>query len=141
MRAAVASEPARPFDRSAPEARWRRYDRDVAHPREERIAKNEASFRALNESIETEVHGRLAGEHSELRGFVCECGDPDCVDIVRMTTMDYEAIRRDPRLFLVRPGHQAPDVEDVVRQEDVFLVVRKHDEVAEIVEATDPRAG
>ena len=113
----------------------------MADPREERLAKNEALFRALNESLETKVHGRLMQPQSELRGFVCECGDATCVEIVRMTTIDYEAIRRDPCLFFVRPGHEAPDVEDVVRREEVFLVVRKHEEVADIVRSTDPRAG
>ena len=58
-----------------------------------------------------------------------------------MTTMDYEAIRRDAHLFLVRPGHVAPDVEDVVRTEDSFLVVRKHDEVSDIVEEPTPGRG
>ena len=112
----------------------------MADARAERVAVNEASFRELNESLETKVHARLAGPHSELPGFVCECGDTNCMEVVRMTTMDYEAIRRDPRLFLVRPGHEIPDVEDTVRREDGFLVVRKHDEVADIVRATDPRS-
>jgi hypothetical protein len=112
----------------------------VEGSREERIAANEARFRALNESLETEVHARLAGPHSQLPGFICECGDPQCGEVMRMTTMDYEAVRRDPLLFLVRPGHVVPEVEDVVRSEPGFLVIRKHEEVADIVRATDPRS-
>jgi hypothetical protein len=109
----------------------------VDQARKERIAANEASFRALNEALETKVHARLAGEHAELRGFVCECGNPECAEVVRMTTMRYEEIRRDPRLFFVRPGHEIVDVEDVVRREGLFLVVRKREEVADIVQGTD----
>ena len=56
-----------------------------------------------------------------------------------MTIPQYEEIRRDPRLFLVSPGHEMPEIEDVAYREAGFVVVRKHDDVAEIVQQTDPR--
>ena len=108
--------------------------------REERLARNEATFRELNEAIETEVHARLSGPQSRLAGYVCECGNTDCAEIVRMTIPQYEEVRRDPCLFVVSPGHELPEVEDVAYRETGFVVVRKHDDVAEIVQETDPRA-
>ncbi len=109
----------------------------MASEHKERIAVNESDFRDLNERLEANVH-RGATE-PDYAGFVCECGDRDCDTTVRMTLPAYEAIRDDSRLFFVVPGHEASDTEDVVEDGDGYVVVRKHDEVAEIVDGTDPR--
>ena len=112
----------------------------MSERREERLARNEATFRELNEAIETELHARLAGPQSRLSGYVCECGRNDCTEIVRMTIPQYEAVRRDPCLFVVCPGHELTQVEDVAHREAGYVVVRKHDDVADIVRETDPRS-
>lgn len=106
-------------------------------PRKERIAQNENAFRELNESIENNVHRRRSED--DLAGFVCECGDEHCEDIVRLQLATYEDIRQDSRLFFTVPGHEAPEAEDVVRRGDGYYVVRKHVDVAAITEAGDPR--
>jgi hypothetical protein len=109
----------------------------MARRRMERIAHNESLFRALNESLEANVHrGRPDGDRA---GFVCECGDPACDETVRVELPAYEAVRADSQLFFVLPGHNARDVEDVVSEDDGYVVVRKHADAAEIVERTDPR--
>jgi uncharacterized protein (UPF0548 family) len=116
------------------------YDGPMPRSREERLARNEASFRSLNESLGARVHERLSGSGSAVPGFVCECGSGECEDIIQVDLSSYEEVRRDPCLFILRPGHEAPDVEDVVQRADGYLVVRKHEEVADIVRATDPRS-
>ena len=109
----------------------------MADPRAARIARNESAFRELNEKLEASVHRGRPDE--DYAGFVCECGDPACDDTVRLALPTYESIRQDARLFFVAPGHEAPDVEDVVDREDGFSIVRKHEEVAELVDDRDPR--
>ena len=109
----------------------------MATPRKQRIAQNENAFRELNESLERSVHRRRTDE--DLGGFVCECSNDDCEDIVRLQLAVYEEIRDDSRLFFVAPGHEASDAEDVVRRGDGYFVVRKHVDVADITERGDPR--
>jgi hypothetical protein len=41
----------------------------------------------------------------------------------------------------MRPGHQIPDVEDVVFDTERYLVARKKPPSHPIVERTDPRSG
>ncbi len=105
--------------------------------RKERVARNESAFRALNESLRASVHRDRA--EGDLAGFVCECGDPRCEMTVRLELPAYESIRRDARLFVVVPGHEVPDAEDVVDGGVGYAIVRKHDEVADIVQQGQPR--
>jgi hypothetical protein len=109
----------------------------MAPPRKARIAQNENAFRELNERIEGSVNRRRSPD--DLGGFVCECGDEHCEEIVRLRIEEYEQIRQDSRLFFVVPGHEVPQAEDVVRRGDGYFVVRKHVDVADITEAGDPR--
>ena len=51
--------------------------------RQQRVAKNEALFRRVNERIE-EINDALAGDSSE-SDFLCECGDDDCTSPVSLT--------------------------------------------------------
>jgi hypothetical protein len=92
--------------------------------RKERIAKNEVSARDLNERF-------------GIRRFVCECGRPDCTEIVRLPLEIYRSVRTDARRFVVAPGHVMPEVEDLIVRHEGWSVVRKHDEVAHVV---DPAA-
>lgn len=109
----------------------------MAPPRKERIAQNENAFRSLNEGLEKSIHRDRPEQ--DFAGFVCECGQRDCDEIVRLRIADYEEIRRDSRLFFAVPGHEVPEAEDVVRRGDGYFVVRKHVDVADITEQGDPR--
>ena len=109
----------------------------MADARRERIARNESAFRMLNDSLRTSIHrGR---EDRDLRGFVCECGNAECDVTVRLALPAYESVRSDPRQFVVVPGHEAPDAEDVVEHGAGYAIVRKHGDVADIVDGSDPR--
>ncbi len=106
--------------------------------RKERVAYNESAFRDLNESLERNVHrGRTQDEYA---GFICECGNPDCDDLIRVGLSAYESIRQDARLFIAVRGHEIPDSEDIVDGNDRYIVVRKHDDVADIARETDHRS-
>jgi hypothetical protein len=93
----------------------------VDQERKERLARNEAHARDLNERFGT---GR----------FVCECGDVNCTEIIRLPLEIYKSIRADERRFVIVPGHAVPQMEDVVVERQRWAVVRKHDEVAHVVE-------
>jgi hypothetical protein len=104
----------------------------MASARKERIARNESAFRELNEGLEENVHrGRTEPDYA---GFVCECGDGDCDMTVRVPLGAYEAVRQNDRDFIVIPGHELPESENVVDEADGYLIVRKHADVADNVE-------
>ena len=106
--------------------------------RAKRLAENEASFRDVNESLRyVAAQGTATVETMRL---VCECGDAACSEFVDVTATEYEGVRAVSTHFIVRPGHVAPDIEQVVVENDRFSVVRKRPgEPAQIAQETDPR--
>jgi hypothetical protein len=104
--------------------------------RNERLARNETLFRSVNERVEEVVQ---PGPNEEI-DFLCECGDDSCVEKVTLTRREYEQVRQDGAHFAVTPGHEIPEIENVVMRGERFLVVRKHPEESEIAYETDPRA-
>ena len=105
--------------------------------REERIAKNEAVVREINEEIEQARESRL---HSSFMHIVCECGYDRCDEIIGLTKDEYEGIRSDPRQFCVVQEHVIQDVEAIVKETDRFVIVAKREGIpAEVAIRTDPR--
>jgi hypothetical protein len=72
----------------------------------ERIVRNDAIFREANDGIREAAEEHLL-DGDERVPFLCECADPNCRELVRLTLGEYQLIRSDPRLFVNIPGHQA----------------------------------
>jgi hypothetical protein len=106
---------------------------------EERIARNEVLFREVNERIKEVAEGPdAAGEPALV--LVCECGREGCAEQIELTRAQYEAVRANPRRFVVLPGHEDPDVARVVERHQGFVVAEKLDEAGEIAAEHDPRS-
>ena len=106
--------------------------------REARIAANEAVFRLVNERIEA-MNAAFAAI-TDTFAVVCECGNRDCDAQIELEPSTYERVRDDPALFIVIPGHEIADFEDVVEQHAGYHVLRKKGRLGEAVaEATHPR--
>lgn len=97
--------------------------------RVEQIAKNELAFRRLNEEIE-QLSERW--RHEVMDAF-CECGDPGCHEHLFVSLAEYRRIR-DDRHFLVRTGHEIPEVERVVDRVETFVVVEKPEDATKLAE-------
>ncbi|HZS30155.1 MAG TPA: hypothetical protein VFA37_02740 [Gaiellaceae bacterium] len=106
--------------------------------RETRLAQNESLFRSVNEQIEQAARRGPADGH--VYEFLCECSNADCTLLLPLTVPQYEAVRRDPARFIVAPGHELPEIEEVVSRHPGYQVVVKKGEAAEFVAARDPRS-
>jgi hypothetical protein len=103
--------------------------------RSARLARNEAIFRAGNESIDTAAGGKV-----EKVPYLCECGEKSCLERVVLTPAEYEAVRSHPARFFVVPSHEDLTAgEVVVEQHDRFTVVEKQGEERELVERVNPQ--
>ena len=103
----------------------------------ERAARNEAVFRQANELIEERLNDLSVVDGRS--PFVCECQDPDCAEIIRLSLAEYEHVRSSPQWFAIAPGHEFL-TGAVVQRSERFEVVEKRGKAAEIAIETDPRA-
>jgi hypothetical protein len=106
--------------------------------RARRVGENEAIYREVNERV-AELNERF-GIDDERIDFVCECGNGGCIQRIALGRDEYERVRDDPRRFAVVPGHEIPDLEDVVERHGRYVVVEKRPgDPAALAERTDPR--
>jgi hypothetical protein len=111
-------------------------------PRDVRLAKNEALLREVNDRIH-EVGERLRVlPDDELLEFRCECGRPDCEELISLTAREYEHVRSDNDRFAVAHGHEEAEIERVVERDERYVVVDKRPEVEPLVGADgEPDSG
>ena len=108
----------------------------MATERQERLARNEAMFRAANERMADweEIHAAEARE-----SYFCECAEPDCREKVSLSLADYEGVRSNPLHFFIVEGHELPEIETVVERNEGWSVIEKDPEVRELVDRYNPR--
>jgi hypothetical protein len=108
-------------------------DQSTAGLSAERIGRNDAIFRKANEGIKEAAEGL---HFDRPVPFVCECADPMCREFVQMGLDEYGEIRKDARLFLNVPGHEASAQGwgQVVERHDGYVVVQKIGPAGEVAE-------
>ena len=104
--------------------------------REERLARNEAFFRELNERLE-----ELTPESASELVVLCECANQDCAQRLTLGKEEYEEIRAHDTFFVVAHGHADLGIEEVVQRTSRFEVVAKRGVAATVAEDLDPRDG
>ena len=100
----------------------------------ERLARNQALFREVNERLLELNDGFQDGSMV----FVCECSMVDCTTTLAMSRADYELVRAHPTFFTIAAGHEIPEIEKVIDERNGFTIVQKVTESDYAVE-TDPR--
>ncbi len=104
---------------------------------ERRLASNEDMFRDVNEGI---LRGQWPGDPEAPIGFRCECARLGCNVLVALTLPQYEAVRADPRRFVIVSGHELPEIEVVVERHGEYSVVEKVGAAGDEAERQDPRS-
>jgi hypothetical protein len=110
----------------------------VAQQTEERMAANEATFREANERIQERAREL---DFDAPVPFLCECGEAECREILRLTLGEYERVREDSTSFFVLPAHEsvAASAGRVRERHDRFVVVEKTGVAGEVADERDPR--
>ena len=103
---------------------------------DERLAKNEILFRAVNERLD-EIGE--ATPWSKTTDYLCECSDTTCIETIELTNDEYERARSRPTVFMLVPGHERLEIERVIEDNERFLLVEKIVAV-DAVQETDPRS-
>jgi hypothetical protein len=105
---------------------------------EERIARNDSTFRNANEEI-----AAYASDHEfvERVPFICECATESCVTVVNLSLGEYEEVRSVPTRFFVAPGHQGSEGPvSMLADRERYLLVEKDGRAGEVAAELDPRS-
>jgi hypothetical protein len=108
----------------------------MTEAREERLAKNEAMFRVLNENI-LGIAATLGGNAPF--EFICECASSGCFERLSLNLREYEHVRENGAHFLVAPGHEDIEVEQVVESMAGYVVVEKDGVAGLVAHDQNPR--
>jgi hypothetical protein len=68
---------------------------------DERVTRSEA-VRDANDEIRDAAKRHDVNERVP---FLCECVDPRCTEIIRLSLTEYDEVRAEPTGFVVAPGH------------------------------------
>ena len=86
-------------------------------------------FREVNERIR-EVNSSFAPDTAHGEILLCECGRADCAERLEVPLEVYEVVRSEGHRYLVAPGHEEPDADQVVAGAPGYLVVAMRPEPA-----------
>lgn len=96
---------------------------------------NEAVFRNANEKIAKGLeklekmaiknnYTNLTTDDLELQ-FLCECSDENCTERIKMKSKKYIRLHEDRKQFIVKPEHQALDIEEIEEKKPSYTLVKK----------------
>jgi hypothetical protein len=94
-------------------------------PSEERIARNEAIWREVNDRIDEVGEAMRVLPDDSLLVFHCECGRPGCDSMVSLTPAEYHDVRSQHDRFAVFPGHEQSEIERTIERTDRYVLVDK----------------
>jgi hypothetical protein len=93
----------------------------------EQHVRDQMLIREVNDRIAdifAETEDFFVGEDS-FTEFLCECSNAHCTATLPISLLEYKGIRSSPRLFVVLPGHESPEVERVAESHATFSLVEK----------------
>ena len=89
-----------------------------AMSREERVVHTEEFFRDVNDVI-------AGTQGSSGSRFLCECANPYCNVTFEMSATGLRTLHSRSGYYVIRAGHEIPDLEDVVERQDGYAIVTK----------------
>jgi hypothetical protein len=90
----------------------------------ERLTHNEAVFRKENEKVSRRMQAIVTPD-VPIR-FVCECANLDCTERVWLTARQFSQLHKSKRLYVIKPGHEKPAIEHIVKENEDYVLVEKY---------------
>jgi hypothetical protein len=90
-------------------------------------ALNQKLFREANERIRHLAIHQFAMARPARSWYLCECGEPGCLELIELTPDEYDSLRAEGDLRAVLPGHESPSSDVVARTERFHTVLKDGD--------------
>ena len=86
-----------------------------------RVASTQRLFRAVNERIRNS--NRV--DDKDLLSLLCECGQDDCVAVIKLGLDGFDEIASQRNRFIVDPDHLVPEVDRLIESRGGFAIVEQ----------------
>jgi hypothetical protein len=86
------------------------------------ISESSELFRCVNERIIELAAPLMSG--ADLLWLICECPNDGCTQTMRMTRGEYDAMRVEPGVYALVPGHEQRALEEIIRRTDRYVLFR-----------------
>ena len=103
----------------------------------QRAARNEELVKDVNRQIE---EGASLHEVTSSMPLHCECGQLGCLEKIDVDPRTYKPILEERYRFIVVRGHVQPEIEQVVEEQEAFVVVEKIGEARRQINADHPQS-
>ena len=103
---------------------------DANNQSRQRRADNEMLFQRANEGLADALDRTQSASDDQAKPvhFHCECSDLKCRETVNIPVNEFSEARGEFQYFLA-PGHDQPDLEDIVKTTDHYVMVEKKPEL------------
>jgi hypothetical protein len=101
----------------------------------QRAGRNEEIFREINEKIEQGVEQHGVASPVE---YHCECASASCFETISLRPSEYERVAGERYRFVIVPGHETGEFEQVVERHEDYLIVEKIGEAREQIDRDHP---
>ena len=85
------------------------------------MASTQRLFRAVNERIRNS--NRV--DDKDLLSLLCECGQDDCVAVIKLGLDGFDEIASQRNRFIVDPDHLVPEVDRLIESRGGFAIVEQ----------------
>jgi hypothetical protein len=94
---------------------------------ERRLVENEVVFKKLNQRLQKTIKAMLDQVHTDEMEllFYCECSDLNCIERIKIPVETYETIHKRKDHFVLKAGHELPEIERIVSQVNDYVVAQK----------------
>jgi hypothetical protein len=96
----------------------------------EGMALNQVAYRDANRTL---LRAGGTGD-ADWVSILCECGRRSCRRLLRVSSPEYEAVQVNRRRFVVEPGHEVDEIDEVVEDRPRFRVVELRPDFDYLVE-------
>jgi hypothetical protein len=93
---------------------------------QQRLAETEVIFRKTNQHVADFIVEEEGVGTATTVPFYCECSNNDCHARIRLTPQAYTQFHTSKRQFIVKAGHDVPEIEKIINQHKDFCVVEKY---------------
>jgi hypothetical protein len=90
------------------------------------LVETEVIFRGANQDAAEFIAEGEGIKTATTVPFYCECSNTECRQRIRLTPQVYATSHKNKRQFIIKEGHDIPEVEKIIEQNKDYHIIEKY---------------